>query len=285
MLLHADIFDTICFWCDDSESIMNILVSCRDIYRAINKVHLIKAKCRRLMLQYNSNVGHCLESTGNPSTVKMMLEQYHDIIRQQDLDRGLLGAVRLNSIESLKLLYTAGADVHTNDEEALIIACNYGDVFMVHQLFQYEINYWDYLDEAVCEAAESGSIAVLQYLLTFAEDELSMGDTLASKALIHVAGDGDMEVINFLLKNEADIDAEGGMPLIRASGRGQYEVVKILLESGATLENEALEVAVDEGHVDIVEYLLSYGADVTLYEPSCPLQRARLNFLVKYGIR
>ena len=88
------------------------------------------------------------------------------------------------------------------------------------------------------------------------------------------AQNGHVEVVKILLENHANVDHRDRTgectPLIRAARKGNKEVVKLLLKRNANPNlqssngNSALMLAVNNGHVDIVEDLLWAGANTDL---------------------
>ncbi|KAI6780066.1 Ankyrin repeat domain-containing protein 50 [Emericellopsis cladophorae] len=89
---------------------------------------------------------------------------------------------------------------------------------------------------------------------------------------LHLAAlNGHTQVVELLLKEGADVNAEGGgysNALQAASSEGHAEIVRLLLEKGADVNAEGgvfgsvLRAASSEGHVDIAKLLLEKGADV-----------------------
>lgn len=67
-------------------------------------------------------------------------------------------------------------------------------------------------------------------------------------------------MLKYLLDLGIDIHASNEYALMRAIELGYLNVVKYLIERGADIhaegdENEALQLAVENNHIDIVEYL------------------------------
>ena len=141
---------------------------------------------------------------------------------------------------------------------------------------------------ALIAAADEGHVDVVRFLLGKGADPnlIVPGD---GTALIAAAGEGHIEVVELLLQRGAQVNlvAEGDeTALIQASGEGHLEVVKLLVSRGADvnlgvwadqwlvsdrdgrfnpirLETELrtpLGEARDEGHLDVVRFLISAGA-------------------------
>jgi ankyrin repeat protein len=72
-------------------------------------------------------------------------------------------------------------------------------------------------------------------------------------------------VVKLLLNAGAEVNiagTSGYTPLRLASGRGYREVVELLLSAGADVKDTSLHVASRNGHKEVVEQLLNAGADV-----------------------
>ncbi|KXH45551.1 pfs domain-containing protein [Colletotrichum salicis] len=91
--------------------------------------------------------------------------------------------------------------------------------------------------------------------------------------LYHIAHGGILYAVEELLKNGADIHAQGGEygnALQAASFNGNKEVIQILLDKGADIHAQgghfgnALQAASFNGHKDVIQILLDKGADITV---------------------
>lgn len=84
-----------------------------------------------------------------------------------------------------------------------------------------------------------------------------------NKALIHAARFGNIDIVNLLLDNGADVNTEDGYPLRWAAMNGHTEIVRILIKYGADVNVEkgiSLRWAATRGHAKIVRLLLNAGA-------------------------
>jgi ankyrin repeat domain-containing protein 17 len=77
-----------------------------------------------------------------------------------------------------------------------------------------------------------------------------------------------MEVSRYLLEHGADIELGASTPLMEAAQEGHADLVKFLLEKGASIDattstsDTALTFACANGHTDVVEILLEAGAEL-----------------------
>ena len=168
------------------------------------------------------------------------------IIKTCDKEKVLMGVAEYGHLEVVKLLLTAGADVHALNNYALR---------------------W---------AATNGHTEVVELLLAAGADV----HALNNYALRWAATNGHTEVVELLLAAGADVHADNDQALRMAAANGHTEVVKLLLKAGANLhagDNYALRFAAEYGHTEIVKLLLEAGADVHAQD------NYALRFAAEYG--
>lgn len=79
---------------------------------------------------------------------------------------------------------------------------------------------------------------------------------------------GFLEVADFLIKAGADIELGASTPLMEAAQEGHIDLVRYLLESAADVHAQtqtgdtALTYACENGHTDVADLLLQFGADL-----------------------
>lgn len=79
---------------------------------------------------------------------------------------------------------------------------------------------------------------------------------------------GFLEVADFLIKAGADIELGASTPLMEAAQEGHLELVRYLLESAADVHAQtqtgdtALTYACENGHTDVADLLLQFGANL-----------------------
>lgn len=79
---------------------------------------------------------------------------------------------------------------------------------------------------------------------------------------------GFLEVADFLIKAGADIELGASTPLMEAAQEGHLDLVRYLLESAADVHAQtqtgdtALTYACENGHTDVADLLLQFGADL-----------------------
>lgn len=89
--------------------------------------------------------------------------------------------------------------------------------------------------------------------------------------LIYAAMNGDLDLVNFLLGNHADVNAkqrDSMTPLMNAAMQGYLDVAKVLIDNGAEVNptnrhgRTPLMYAALRGRLEMVRFLLRKGADV-----------------------
>lgn len=79
---------------------------------------------------------------------------------------------------------------------------------------------------------------------------------------------GFLDVADFLIKNGAILELGASTPLMEAAQEGHIDLVRYLLECGAdvhaqtTSADTALTYACENGHTDVADLLLQFGANL-----------------------
>ena len=110
-------------------------------------------------------------------------------------------------------------------------------------------------------ASKQGNIDIVRFLL---ENEANV-HAVDDLALRWASSNGHTDTVLLLLDNEANIHAQNDLALILASKNGHTDTVLLLLENDANahaLNDWALRLASHNGHTDIVDLLLKSEANV-----------------------
>ena len=123
-------------------------------------------------------------------------------------------------------------------------------------------------NKALNKACEEGQLEVVELLLKYGADVHTNND----EALRIACEEGELKVVEVLLEYGADVHACNDEPLRKVCQNEYFEyfnryieVVKLLLEHDADVHacnDESLRIACCEGHLEAVDALLEYGADV-----------------------
>lgn len=85
-----------------------------------------------------------------------------------------------------------------------------------------------------------------------------------SMAMVAASEEGNIDIIEFLLKEGIDVNYQSGLALTSAASNNQIEAVEFLIENGADVRIDnslALELACMNENIDIAEMLLDNGAN------------------------
>ena len=125
-------------------------------------------------------------------------------------------------------------------------------------------------------AANKGHLQILQTLIMHNNDYVNDVGRSNWTPLYHAVYNGHIEIVNYLLSNKADVTVktdEGWNVYRLAANKGHLEILQALIMHNNDYVNDVdkmqwhwtpLYHAVFKGHIEIVNYLLSIKADVTV---------------------
>lgn len=191
-------------------------------------------------------------------------------------------AAKLGNVTQTKMLLDAGANIEARGKYGLtplLISAEYGNVETTELLLirNADIHAKNIDGSSVLHLAASGaggsknSIAVIKLLLRRGASMAEVADKLSGRFPIHDAAMyGCDEVVKLFLDHGFAVDAvdyNGARPIEYAALQGQIEVARVLLERGADIRNrymfkDVFEVAIHNGHFNMVEFLLSQNIDI-----------------------
>lgn len=177
-----------------------------------------------------------------------------------DLDQRLITAAETGDIAGVQAALLAGVDV-VADTSAIRVAATKGRLAVVKLLVSAGANVHVDNDDPLHLAAGNNHMAVVQYLLSAGADIHSANDY----ALRVAAGRGYLEMVRYLLESGASVDAGNNHALRRASERGHFSVVALLISAGAgvLVENDCpLRFSSGNGHAAVVRLLRAHGARI-----------------------
>lgn len=96
---------------------------------------------------------------------------------------------------------------------------------------------------------------------------------------------GFLDVADFLIKNGAILELGASTPLMEASQEGHLDLVRYLLECGAdvhaqtTSADTALTYACENGHTDVADLLLQFGANLVSIKKIFQLKNLLIIFI------
>ncbi|KAL8498657.1 hypothetical protein ACS0TY_021844 [Phlomoides rotata] len=128
-------------------------------------------------------------------------------------------------------------------------------------------------DEELHAAARSGDLKAVQAICSANPLAVNSRDRHSRTPLHLAAWSGHAEVVNYLYKNKADVNAAAmdDMGAIHfAAQKGHLEVIKILVSSGVSIKTSnrkgmtALHYSVQGSNIELIKYLLKKGANKDL---------------------
>ena len=123
-------------------------------------------------------------------------------------------------------------------------------------------------------AANIGNLQSLQAIIMHNNDYVNDVDKMNRTPLYHAVSNGQIEIVNYLLSNKADVSVkadEGWNVYHRAANNGRLKILQAISMHNNDYVNDGDETnwtplyhAVANGHIEIVNYLLSIKADVSV---------------------
>jgi hypothetical protein len=132
-----------------------------------------------------------------------------------------------------------------------------------------------YGDAPLPYAIKEGSYKVLKYLLQLTDINVNLENRFGENALMMAALKGDLEWVQYLVETkDAEIDKDGWTALHYAASTGKLDVVGYLIANEADVNAESpnqmtpLMLAAKFGHIYVVRYLLDHEADLSVQTTS-----------------
>ena len=214
----------------------------------------------------------------NLQIVKCFLQKFAANINQNGKSgTPLFWAAKFGNLEVVEYLVLNEADVNLESLEnrvtPLIAASYYGHLKIIKYLMFHggDINI---LTEDGCSAlhavAEGGHFEACKYLIKKGAKINQNGKS--GTPLFWAARFGNLEVVEYLILNEADVNLESLenriTPLIAASYYGNLKIIEYLMFHGADINIltedgcSALHAAAEGGHIEACKYLIKKGAKI-----------------------
>ncbi|KAL8375859.1 hypothetical protein RB595_007132 [Gaeumannomyces hyphopodioides] len=173
---------------------------------------------------------------GHVAVVELLLK--HDPSQKECCGRPLVQAARKGSVDTVKFLCKAGVDPNAKDAVG---------------------------QTALHKACIASNLELVRYFLEDLKLDPEVREQSERTPLYFAAEKGDLDIVNCLLKNNADpnaLDRRRETAIFKPAGRGHLEVVKRLLEAGTDITildlwvRSPLRFAVMYGHANIVSVLV-----------------------------
>ena len=183
--------------------------------------------------------------------MKIMLNNNESI---KNVNDQFIKASKYGYIEVIKLLIDLGADIHAEDDQAIINASWEGHLSVVKLLIKLGANIHAQDNEAIVSASYQGNFSVAKLLIELGADIRAQDNDSISSASSY----GHLSIVKLLIESGANVCAQDNYAIIWASNYGHLSVVKLLIESGANVHarnNKALKYAIRNKHTDVIKLL------------------------------
>lgn len=172
-------------------------------------------------------------------------------------DMALIKATEKGQTKIVKLLLSKGANVHARDEEALFHAIKKLKLPLVKCLVEAGADITARDGKALKDAMDKKSVEITNYLLEVGGNAHSRGE---ENLLLAIQND-QLDGVKYLVEHGANIHASNDKPLRLAAEKSRFEILKYLIESGADIhaeQDDALFQALQEMLKDIKMYIANY---------------------------
>lgn len=192
-------------------------------------------------------------SDGNLTFTKLLVNNGADI--HVNNEAAFTISVRNEKTNIVKLLIARGANIHVNHDEVL----RYAKLAELRVLFTAGIDIHIREEEVFINSIINRNMYILNYML----DNNTNVNARNGEAIITAARSNSIYIIKRLIKHQVDINARNGKALNILSRNGHQIGVKLLLNSGAKVYPKALINAAANGFLTVVKILLENGADAS----------------------
>lgn len=172
--------------------------------------------------------------------LKALVKTSEPNLRDKRGSTPLMYAAAAGSLEAMRILLAAGADVNArNAFDATALMWGIGDAGKVRLLVAKgaDVNARSRSGRTplLLAASQAGASATVQLLISKGADPAAR-DNLQRTALHAATQASDLETVKLLVRNGADVNARsatGNTPLMNAAEEGNYEMTTLLLDRGA----------------------------------------------------
>ncbi len=172
----------------------------------------------------------------------------------------LKGAAISNRMVLVRYLVDKGANVHTEDDVALVVASDVGNINMIKYLIDKGavVSADDY--RCLRFAVRNGQSDAVKYLIEIGADI----HVKSEYCLRMAATKGLSELVRFLLEKGANVSAKNNQALNNAVQSNHFETVKILVDAGACITKDIIEKASDDNIVDYLKDKVSKNSNLCI---------------------
>lgn len=122
----------------------------------------------------------------------------------------------------------------------------------------------DSLSYDLCSACRDGKLSKVKRTVESGLLDINHVNCRGHFPLKSASSNGNIEIVKYLISKGADVLNYDNIAIAAAAYNGHTDVVKVLIENGAISSYYALKWAVIYRHVELANYLISLGADITV---------------------
>lgn len=209
---------------------------------------------------------------GKDSIAKKIIEMDYDKNNELDINENhgeiFRYVVYYNRKFLIEPLIRIGADIHADEDYALIKYCLLNDIQTVRLLIKNGADVYSRNCLSLVQAAGNGNLAIVKLLLEHQEkrviSQISVKDfkpTNFDIALISAATYNHLDIVTLLLKVGADGTINNSEIFVNAAEKGNFAMVKIFLEHGLDpniLEGVILKKVIKNGEYELAKLLIEF---------------------------
>ena len=181
------------------------------------------------------------------------------MLRYSLCDLNVLSGIELQNKSIIQSLI----DRNVNLDDLLITSAHNGDFDMVERLINYGVDI-SIRNNSLTSSSKMGHLYVVQYLVKNGADVSTDNDLPLRFSAEH----GHLKIVKYLVEHGADIHALNNLPLQLAFAYGHLNIVEYLVDRGANIhvnDNHILKQSVENGHLDVVKLIISHFNSKILY--------------------
>jgi len=246
-------------------------------YMDKNKNKKLKKILDQTIYDTTSNVIHnCLLYSihfGNSKTTKMILKNYYSKETKLDINKNQSEAfkcvIHYDKKDIIGIFLKLGADIHVDNEIALIKYCIKNDYAMVKLLLENGADMYADSNIALTHCTTNGNMDIINLFIAHGLSKITISELVTEHpdnitnfdlAMLCASKNRYADIVSFMLRLGANPNINNSEALVDSACDGFHEIVKILLQFGANpnaRNGEPLKQACINGHLEVVKMLVN----------------------------
>jgi len=230
-----------------------------------NKLEIVKLLLESgNIIVINSEELACAAFKGYADIVKILLE-YHS---NDNIESAINGAIKRNNLQILKLLVTGNTNI-TILNDAFRLACIFGRIDCIKFLLGCGANFPNWSDKALYSTVLSGNLDFINFLIENGADVITH-----SQLHVRIIRDGNklnnnLNILKLFVQNGYDINANATLILREALLNNFIEFAQYACENGANINlisDHIIEYLKKNNFKELLKWLHDHGVDIGEYE-------------------